>query len=285
MYRVKRKINTLIFLITLILLATGCSNQIHEDNPTNSSLKPKLAAILSYGEVEQLLNREFQPTKTEADSGTYQISNTKPMLYYLNDADSILVYEFSSIAERIRNVPGSYMGNLHTAYNYPLNDAYTYWTFSIRNCLLVYRVDNTTLQNLTFQNNLGKIKQIALSLNNGKEVIFKGASKRWEATVVTKYYQNWYQKKEGKILSDQNSTQEVKIKYCGAISEKPQSIKYEYRYPGGMRRGTLHTRLEKKDGWISLGVMESNFIPDSSSVCSFNLMWDNNREVINMTLK
>jgi len=283
--RIKRNIIRVIFIYSVTIFVIGCNNQMRDGRITDTQPRSNLTSVLTCIEIEKSLGEKgFQPTKTTEDNGTYKINDITPIIYYLNDTESILLYEFSSIAERIRNVSGSYLADA-LAYEYPLSDTYSYWTFTIRNFLIVHRVDTKAMNDSTFENNLKIMKQVALDLNDGEEVLFHGKNKNWEAQAFIQYYQNWYEDENGEIRADQISQQVVRFKYCGVVNEKPQSIQYEYKYPSGTGRGTIHIRSEDKDGWISLGRIDSSFIPDSQTVCTLNLTWDNNNECINMTQK
>ncbi len=285
MNRFKRNILGVIFICTVMIFIAGCNNQIRDSKTADAPPKSNLTKVLTCGEIEHsLYAKGVQLATTTEDNGTYKINDITPAMYNLNDTESILVYDFSSIAERVRNVPGSYLADA-LAYDYPLSDTYSYWTFTVRNFLIVYRVDTKAMNDLTFENDLKIIKQVALDLNDGEEVLLHGKNKNWEAQTFIQYYQNWYEDENGGIRADQMSQQVVKLKYCGVINEKPQSMRYEYKYPSGTGKGTLHSGSEDKDGWVSLGRIDSSFIPDSQTVCTLNLMWDNNNESINMTQK
>lgn len=187
------------------------------------------------------------------------------------------------LAERVRNVPGSYLADALAAYEYPLSDLYAYWTFTIRNFLVVHRIDTEAMNDSTFEHSLKIMEQVALDLNDGEEVLLHGKNKNWEAQTFIQYYQNWYEDENGGVRADQMSKQVVSFKYCGLINEKLQSVQYEYKYPSGMQRGNRRLISEDEDGWVSLGRMDSSFIPDSQTVCTLNLMWDNNNESIDLT--
>ena len=183
----------------------------------------------------------------------------------------------------MRNVPGSYLADTLAAYEYPLNDFYAYWTFTIRNFLVVHRIDIEAMNDSTFENSLKMMEQVALDLNNGKEALLQGKDKNWEVQAFIQYYQNWYEDENGRVRAEQLSQQVVRFKYCGLINEKPQSVQYEYKYPSGTGRGDWRLISEDEDGWVSLGKMDSSFIPDHQTFCTLNLMWDNNNESIKMT--
>ena len=285
MNRFKRNIFGVMFICTVTIFMVGCNNQIRDSKTADTQSESNLASTLTWSEIEKSLSEKgFLPVKTTEDNGIYKINDITPAIYCLNDTESILLYEFSSIAERVRNVPGSHLADA-LAYQYPLSDTYSHWTFSTRNFLIVYRVDNKVVNEFLLGNNLKIMKQVALDLNEGEEVLLHGKNQNWEAQAFIQYYQNWYKDEKGRIKADQMSQQVVSFKYCGIKDDKLQSIKYEYKYPSGTGRGTVNNRSEDNDGWLSLGRIDSSFVPDSQTVCTLNLMWDNNNESIKMTTK
>lgn len=274
-----------VFICALMLLVIVFINQL-PDGKTDRQPKPDLTNVLTRVEIEKALSEKgFHPVKVVEDDGTYARDDITPVIYYLNDTDAIILYDYASIAERARNVSVIHLADALT-YDYPLSDNYVHWTLTIRNFSLVYRINTEGMPDSIFENkmnDLKKIRQMALDLNNGKEALLYGKSQNWEAQAFVEYYQNWYEDKEGGIRADQLSEQKLKVRYCGPENEKPQSIQYEY-IGGGTGRGSFRTISADKDGWVKVvSSAGSGFIPNPKTVCTLNLVWGNNKETIRIT--
>lgn len=275
-----------VFICAFMLLVIVFINQL-PDEKTDAQPKPDLTNVLTRVEIEKALSKKgFHPAKFVEDDGTYKRNDITPVIYYLNDTDAIILYDFSSIAERARNVSVIYLADALT-YDYPLSDNYVHWTLTIRNFSLVYRINTEAMPQSTFENKLNdlqKIKQVALDFNNGKEALLYGKGQNWEAQAFVQYYQIWYEDKDG-IHADQLSEQNLNVRYCGPENEKPQSIQYEY-IGGGIGRGSFRTISADNDEWVRVFSRRgSGFIPNPKTVCTLNLMWGNNNETITMTPK
>lgn len=94
MNRIKRNIIG-VFICALMLFLPGCNNQIPDDK-TDSQPKPNLANVLTRVEIEKALSEKgFHPTKVLEDDGTYKRNDITPIIYYYNNTDAIILYDFS----------------------------------------------------------------------------------------------------------------------------------------------------------------------------------------------
>ncbi len=275
-----------VFIFALMLLVIVFINQL-PDGKTDREPKPDLTNVLTRAEIEKALSEKgFYPVKVVEDDGTYSRDDITPVIYYLNDTDTIILYDYASIAERTHNVSVTHLGD-SISVDYPMSDIYIHWTFPIRNFSLVYRIDTEAMPDSIFvnkmDNDLNRIKQVALDFNNGKEALLYGKGTNWEAQSFVEYYQNWYEDKDGEVRADQLSKQNLKVRYLGPENEKPQSIQYEY-IGGGTGRGAFRTISADKDGWVKVvSSAGSGFIPNPKTVCTLNLVWGNNKETIRIT--
>ena len=203
-----------------------------------------------------------------------ELDGIKPTVFSINKTeDNLLIYIFKSFVEREDIVSGSNkFNNQYSIKEIPYN---------AKNAFIVYipsKVPETQNEIKAFLQIRNLISDtIFKNLNNGKEIIFKGESKNWEGVVSLKYYEHWWQDKEGKnnYESYHMKSPVIKYKMSGIKDVGPIVVEYETAGSSGKATGIM---LDK-NGYAGLGSSGGNGrIPREKYTFNFTIKWNGKEE-------
>lgn len=268
-------------MLFLIFNISGCS-QSHENESADKTFL-KLEDVLQAFKESQI-----RLEKTNISAEKYELAGKTPSIYEIKGSKGsyVMVYVFSNHDDREKayhdlncdfEKETKFFKDLLSE-EYPLLQKY-----NAKNTLIIYIpkvVDHISIneeESKTIENT------VFYKVNEGKELIFYGESKNWEARIVVKYYEHWWKEDNGKIQYDSYSERSSHLKYKGTETIKDVKFSYELHGPNGVNSGSRSGIEIRKDREINLFKTRSNGSssrPDN--VYELNIKWIGKEETINL---
>jgi len=149
-----------------------------------------------------------------------------------------------------------------------------------KNVLAAYlfeeRIDRDVL------NEQNKIEETVLEkLNDIKQIIFEGQGENWEAKIIVKYFEYYWQDKNGATHKEQYHQKYPVLKYKGNTPEKVGRISYAYE--DGYSRISASGDFLDKDGYVYGGKGAGvELRPQEDDVYTITIKWNEEQETFKM---
>lgn len=288
----------LIILIIIMMVLSGCtpfdtSNEkgnvstAYEEDSVFDLAKPftlaQVTTAMMLGGLPFCENRNENPED-------YVINGVRPAIYTIQQNRNILmVYIFDSIALRNEACSDTYGLGYWVADELPQKENWLTASYTAKNALIVDRfyIEAYT-SNINFVKALTPLKAAIDSLNGAKEMLFAGKSNHWDARLIIKYYQYWYEDNRGAIHICQQSNEKWQVKYLAPNPESIQDLKYKYTALGGSGSGNAHgsgiLHNDGRDYYLPLFGSQSNKIPDKDDHNTLTIEWEGNKETLQLKM-
>lgn len=168
-------------------------------------------------------------------SSDFELNGIKPAVFRIDNTEDILfVYIYQSFEDRIN------VENHNNGMQY--RDIFARYSrlqrfYPAKNALIVYAPKETGFWEALSQR-AKAIDDLVFRLNDGKTMTFKGEGPSWEAAMVIKYYEHWWEDAGGRMHYDSWHTETPVLKYKGSDIESVGWIKYKYESPFSGGSGT-----------------------------------------------
>jgi len=231
-----RKTALVVLLLTIAAASVGCGSNLPTPN-----------GLLNLETVVNIFDREGLNLITDYSKSpdAYELNGVKPAIFRIGrTGDNLLIYIYKTFVEEEIYDPFSFERI----------------TFNSRNALIVYIPAKvpTNQDELKPVVETGKrISEIVFKyLNNGKEVVYKGESEHWEATIILKYYRHWWEDENNRRHYQSYHTESHGIQYKLADIKNVGPVSYEHEGQGGSGGGTGLTLND--EGYADAGTSGGN---------------------------
>ncbi|HHW02064.1 MAG TPA: hypothetical protein GXX35_04520 [Thermoanaerobacterales bacterium] len=195
------------------------------------------------------------------------------------DEDYYFIWVYDSIEDRSKTL-NEYIQNYSDKVLFKGEKIKFSYGLTAKNVLIAYTLKESKKSNpsLDVLNEQNKIEETVLEkLNDIKQIIFEGQGDNWEAKIIVKYFEYYWQDKNGATHKEQYYQKYPVLKYKGNNPEKVGRI--SYTYDGGSFSGDF---LDK-DGYVygskAAGV-ESR--PKEDDVYTITIKWNDEEETFKM---
>jgi len=213
-----------------------------------------------------------------------ELGGVRPAVFKIAKTEnSLFVYIFTSIEDRQKVYGGGGYDPLdrETA----LHELFARYSplprlFDARNVLVVYTPENipaNAVENRIFR----KVADAVFArLNNGQTLIFKGSGTHWEAQVIYRYYEYWWEDSGGRWQYESWHTEHPVLRYKGKDIENVGEISFTCMAPLDGMSG--HTTLDQ-NGYVITGSGESNgALTRKDDIYTVTVEWNGQKETFTL---
>lgn len=270
-------------IIAACLLLAGCSgekNVIPDASPNEVIIEKDLFTLEDITKVfsEQGINlrktNELIPQQLKLNGKAPAVFQSE-----YTDEDYYFVWVYDSIENR-NEALNEYIQNYSDKEIFKEKKVKSSHALTAKNVLIAYTLEGNKKSEfgLDILNEQNKIEETVLEkLNDIKQIIFEGQGDNWEAKLIVKYFEYYWQDKDGATHEEKYYKKYPVLKYKGNNPEKVGRISYTY---DGV--GSSGDFLDK-DGYIyggKAGGVEMR--PKEDNVYKITIKWDEEEETFEM---
>ena len=283
----------LIILFIIMITLSGCANPTpsKENAEQNVSSENKSDSVFYYAKpltlaqvtTTMMLEGFSFIENQEENANDYAINNVTPAIYTIKQNDNtLMIYIYKTIALRKEACWSGEIGYDHLS-QLPHKENWITRAFTAKNVLIIDMCNTEKFEtNTTGILVWRSLKAAADSLNDVKELVFTDKGSYWDASLVIKYYKNWYKDREDKDNLDRYAEAKWLVKYLGSDPKSLHHIKYEYK--GSYCSGSGTGSMEKigKDYYLSMFGSGGNTVPYKDDIYTLTIHWDGKKETLHL---